>query len=218
MYAIIRSGSRQYQVQPETIIAVNHLALEQGAAFETDQVLLLEHDGAEVRIGAPLVPGAVVKGRVLQHLRGRKVLIFKHKRRKNYRRTRGHRQELTRVLIESIELDGKLIAGAKPAPRAAPKPKSEPKGEREPAAAAGTAPAAEAPAPKGKAAAKPKASAKPAATPKAKAAPKPKAGKPAPKAAAGKAPSKRAPAGKAGGKTPAKAGGKGAGKSKPKKD
>jgi large subunit ribosomal protein L21 len=104
MYAIIKSGSRQYKVQPETVIAVNRLALEEGAAFETDQVLLVEDDAKAVRVGAPFVAGARVKGKVLDHFRDRKVLVFKQKRRKNYRRKRGHRQELTRVQIQSIDI------------------------------------------------------------------------------------------------------------------
>ena len=103
MYAIIKSGSRQYQVQPESVIEVNRLALEQGANFETDQVLLVDGEGKGARVGTPFVAGAKVKGTVLEHLRGRKVLIFKHKRRKGYRRLRGHRQELTRLRIDSIE-------------------------------------------------------------------------------------------------------------------
>ena len=104
MYAIIKSGSRQYQVKPETVIEVNRLKLEQGADFETDQVLLFDDESGAAQIGAPFVSGAKVKGTVLEHLRGRKVLIFKQKRRKGYKRTRGHRQELTRVRINSIEV------------------------------------------------------------------------------------------------------------------
>ena len=103
MYAIIKSGSRQYQVQPESVIEVNRLALDQGAEFETDQVLLVDEEGKDAQVGTPFVTGARVKGTVVAHLRGKKVLIFKHKRRKGYRRKRGHRQELTRLRIDSIE-------------------------------------------------------------------------------------------------------------------
>ena len=103
MYAIIKSGSRQYQVQPQQVIEVNRLALEQGASFETEDVLLVDDEKKGPRIGTPYVAGARVKGTVLEHLRGDKIIIFKHKRRKGYRRKRGHRQELTRVRIESIE-------------------------------------------------------------------------------------------------------------------
>lgn len=206
MYAIIKTGGRQYQVQPETVISVNHLALDQGATFETDQVLLLDGEGAEVHVGKPLVTGALVKGTVLAHERGRKVIIFKHKRRKNYRRTRGHRQELTRVRIESIELGGRVLAAMEIKPA---KPAKAPKPAKAAAAPTSAAPAAK---PAGKAAAKAPAKTaakKPAA--KAKAAPKKAPAKAAGKAAAPKkAPAKRA--------TPAKSGGKGAGKGKSKKD
>jgi large subunit ribosomal protein L21 len=103
MYAIIVAGGRQYKVQPETVISVNRLALEPGAAFETDRVLLVEDDAKAVKVGAPHVVGAKVTGEVLEHYRDRKVIIFKFKRRKNYRRKRGHRQELTRIRIKAIE-------------------------------------------------------------------------------------------------------------------
>ena len=104
MFAIIKSGARQYKVLPETVIVVNRLALDEGAAFETDQVLLVGGDDGKARVGTPLVSGARVRGKVLGHERGKKIVIFKMKRRKNYRRKRGHRQELTRVQIESIEV------------------------------------------------------------------------------------------------------------------
>jgi large subunit ribosomal protein L21 len=209
MYAIIKTGGRQYQVQPESVISVNRLALEQGAAFETDQVLLLDGEGAEVHVGRPLVDGALVKGTVLAHERGRKVLIFKHKRRKNYRRTRGHRQELTRVQIESIELGGKVLAAMAPKP---PKPARVRKpAEAAPAAEEAAAPAKSRAKPAAKAAAKPTPRAPAKAAAKAKAAPRKPAAKAARKAAAPKkAPAKRT--------APAKSGGKGAGKGKAKKD
>jgi len=102
MYAIIKSGARQYRVQPEAVIAVNRLSLEAGQAFETDQVLLVGEEGATPKVGAPLVSGALVKGTVVEHVRDRKIIVFKMKRRKNYRRKKGHRQELTRIRIEEI--------------------------------------------------------------------------------------------------------------------
>ncbi|MEE8396991.1 MAG: 50S ribosomal protein L21 [bacterium] len=83
---------------------VNRLSLDEGAAFETEQVLLVEDEKQEVRVGAPFLPGVKVKGTVLGHLRGEKVIIFKQKRRKGYRRKRGHRQELTRLRIDSIQM------------------------------------------------------------------------------------------------------------------
>ena len=104
MYAIIKSGARQYKVQPETVIAVNRLPLEEGAAFETDQVLMVGGEGGKTQVGTPLVAGAKVTGKVLEHFRDKKILSFKFKRRKNERRMRGHRQELTRVQISSNEV------------------------------------------------------------------------------------------------------------------
>jgi large subunit ribosomal protein L21 len=103
MYAIIVAGGRQYKVQPDAVISVNRLALEPGAAFVTDQVLLVEDDAKAIKVGAPHVPGAKVTGEVIAHYRDRKVIVFKFKRRKNYRRKRGHRQELTRVRITAIQ-------------------------------------------------------------------------------------------------------------------
>jgi large subunit ribosomal protein L21 len=206
MYAIIKTGGHQFQVQPETVISVNRLKLEQGAAFETDQVLLLDGAGAELHIGTPLVAGAVVKGKVLGHLRDRKVIIFKHKRRKNYRRKRGHRQDLTRVMIESIELGGKVLAAMEPK---AAKPAKAPRAAARPKAAEEAVPAAK---PAAKAAPKPKAAAKGAAKAAGKQAAKPKA--PAKKTAAKAAAPKKAPAKR----SAAKSGGKSAGKGKARKD
>ena len=104
MYAIIKSGSRQYQVKPELEIQVNRLDLEEGAAFETDQVLLYNNADKDIRVGTPFVKGAKVKGIVVRHLRGPKLLAFKMRRREHYRKIRGHRQDLTRIRIESIEV------------------------------------------------------------------------------------------------------------------
>jgi len=104
MYAIIKSGSRQYQVKPEMEIQVNRLDLEEGASFETDQVLLFNNEDKDIRVGAPFVQGAKVKGVVVRHLRGPKVRIFKMRRREHYRKSRGHRQELTQIRIQAIEV------------------------------------------------------------------------------------------------------------------
>lgn len=162
MYAIIKSGSRQYRVEPEAVIEVNRLALDEGADFETDQVLMFGPDSGDAAIGAPFVEGAVVRGKVLAHRRGKKVVVFKQKRRKNYKRTRGHRQELTVLQISAIETGGKK-ATAKPA---APKATGEaPAAEDKPAAQASETkkPAAKASEDKPKAAAKKPAAKKPAA-------------------------------------------------------
>ncbi|MCH7479230.1 MAG: 50S ribosomal protein L21 [SAR324 cluster bacterium] len=112
MFAIIESGSRQYRVAPQSELEVDRLALEQGGAFETDRVLLLQEDGEAVVIGAPFVSGVTVRGTVVEHFRGRKIIVFKQKRRQGYRRKRGHRQELTRIRIEEIRT-GKAAAAPK---------------------------------------------------------------------------------------------------------
>ena len=127
MYAIIKSGSRQYQVHPATIIEVNRLDLEPGAEFVTEDVLLVDEEGKGATVGAPYVSGAKVKGKVLDHVRGEKIIVFKFKRRKNYKRKRGHRQELTRVRIESIEFgSSKAVAEPMKAPAKKAAPKEEP--------------------------------------------------------------------------------------------
>lgn len=103
MYAIIESGSRQYRVEPESVIEVNRLHLEKGAPFESDRVLLVADGESDVKVGTPFVEGARVTGTVMDHVRDKKIVVFKFKRRKSYRRKQGHRQDLTRVRIEKIE-------------------------------------------------------------------------------------------------------------------
>lgn len=102
MYAIIRAGGKQYQVEPGSVIHVDLLSQEEGSEFSTKDVLLFK-DGQTVKVGTPVVEGVVVKGVVEKHVKGQKLIVFKMKRRKNYRRTQGHRQQYTRVKIESIE-------------------------------------------------------------------------------------------------------------------
>jgi large subunit ribosomal protein L21 len=104
MFAIIQSGARQYRAEPNRVIEVNRLPLEKGAEFTSEQVLFVGGEDAKAQVGTPYVKGARVTGVVVDHLRGKKVIIYKLKRRKNYRRTRGHRQELTRVRIERIDV------------------------------------------------------------------------------------------------------------------
>ncbi len=103
MYAIIESGNHQFKVQAESVIEVDRLDQEEGSVFETDRVLLVADDKKDTSVGTPYVSGAKVKGTVLDHYRGRKIIVFKFKRRKNYRRKQGHRQEMTRVRIDAIE-------------------------------------------------------------------------------------------------------------------
>ena len=99
-FAVIRTGGKQYRVEPGTLIRVEKIDGDVGTAVEFNEVLLAGGDA--VRIGTPLVEGAVVRGQIVAHARDKKVLIFKKKRRKNYRRRRGHRQSLTTVKVTEI--------------------------------------------------------------------------------------------------------------------
>ncbi|MDQ7008603.1 MAG: 50S ribosomal protein L21 [Acidobacteriota bacterium] len=101
-YAVIAAGGRQLRVSPGETVRVDRLSAGVGEEVSLERVLLVA-TGEEVRLGAPHVDGAVVKARVLGDKRDRKVLVFKRKRRKMYRRRRGHRQWYTLVKIESIE-------------------------------------------------------------------------------------------------------------------
>jgi len=102
LYAVVESGGKQVQVTPGEQIRVEKLDAEVGSTVEFDKVLMLNRDGA-VEVGSPYVDGARVTGTVLEQGRDAKVLVFKKKRRKGYRRTRGHRQHFTAVRIEKID-------------------------------------------------------------------------------------------------------------------
>lgn len=101
MYAVFRTGGKQYRVSPGDKLRVERLNAEVGDVIDFDQVLLVG-DGSDVRIGSPLVPGGKVQGKVLNQGRGKKIEIVKFKRRAHYRRTAGHRQHYTEVEITSI--------------------------------------------------------------------------------------------------------------------
>lgn len=104
MYAVIESGSKQYRVTVGQQIDVELLPVEAGSDVELDRVLLVGGDGAETRVGAPVVSGAKVLASVAEHHRGEKLIIFKMKAKKRYRRKAGHRQELTRLTITDIQV------------------------------------------------------------------------------------------------------------------
>ena len=165
MYAVIRTGGKQYRVTPEDVIVVEKIQGDEGAIVEFAEVLMVGGDGAP-KIGAPTLSGTSVAAEVVTQGRGEKILVFKKKRRKNYRRKAGHRQELTTVRITEILTDDKKPSKAKAAAKpAAKKADAKPKAEAKPAAKAKTA-AAKKPA-TSRAPAKPKAAAKkPAAKPK----------------------------------------------------
>jgi len=125
MYAVIRTGGKQYKVAKNDVIRVEKLAAEAGKPVSLDEVLLLG-DGGQVTVGAPLVDGASVAAEVLDQRKDKKVLIFKKKRRHNYRRKRGHRQEITVLRITDILAKGakKPAAKAKAAPKAEAAPEA----------------------------------------------------------------------------------------------
>jgi large subunit ribosomal protein L21 len=101
MYAVIKTGGKQYRVQPNDVIKVEKLAGEPGGTVRFEEVLLVG-EGDSVTIGAPTVAGAAVEATVLEQARAAKIIVFKKKRRKNYRRRNGHRQPLTVLRITSI--------------------------------------------------------------------------------------------------------------------
>jgi large subunit ribosomal protein L21 len=103
MYAVIRTGGKQYRVEPGQTIRLEKLAGEPGSKVHLGDVLLVESDG-KFQTGTPLLSNARVEATVLEHDRAKKVIVFKKKRKKQYRRTRGHRQDFTAVRIESITL------------------------------------------------------------------------------------------------------------------
>jgi large subunit ribosomal protein L21 len=100
-YAVIRTGGKQYRVAPGDTLRIERLAGDVGAAVEFAEVLLTGGEGA-VRIGTPVVEGVCVRGTIVAQGRDKKILIFKKKRRKNYRRRRGHRQAITTVRVTEI--------------------------------------------------------------------------------------------------------------------
>jgi len=102
VYAIIQSGGKQYRVQAGDVIRVERLEAPAGETVTLSEVLLVGAEGA-TRVGAPLVAGASVVGTVVEQGRDRKVRVFKYKKRKHYRRTRGHRQAFTALRIDRIE-------------------------------------------------------------------------------------------------------------------
>ncbi|MEM7797284.1 MAG: 50S ribosomal protein L21 [Cyanobacteria bacterium P01_C01_bin.118] len=107
-YAIIEASGTQLRVEPGRFYDINRLAVDEDASITIDKVLLV-NDGDAVSIGQPLVDGASVSGTVVRHLRGKKVIVYKMKPKKKTRKKRGHRQELTRLMIDSINVGGKTL-------------------------------------------------------------------------------------------------------------
>jgi large subunit ribosomal protein L21 len=144
MFAVIRTGGKQYKVAKNDVIRVERLPGESGEIIELSEVLMVGEGGA-VNVGTPLVAGACVGAAVIDQIKGDKVIIFKKRRRHNSRRKNGHRQELTVLRVTEILTDGKkpdkslaqaatVEAAEKPAKKAARKAPAKAAGERKPAA------------------------------------------------------------------------------------
>ncbi|MBW4649202.1 MAG: 50S ribosomal protein L21 [Kastovskya adunca ATA6-11-RM4] len=110
-YAIIETGGKQLRVEPGRFYDIELLPVEADESISLEKVLLVSHDG-EVTIGQPLIEGATVEGTVMRHRRGRKIIVYKMKPKKKYRKKRGHRQEITQLMINSISLNGSVLAAA----------------------------------------------------------------------------------------------------------
>ena len=111
MYAVILTGGKQYRVKEGDVLSVEKLNIEPGRKAQFDRVLLIE-DGDDILVGTPVLDNAMVLALVLENYKDEKVLVFKKKRRKQYRRTRGHRQPLTKIRIARITADRTLITAA----------------------------------------------------------------------------------------------------------
>jgi large subunit ribosomal protein L21 len=123
MYAVIKTGGKQYRVAADQKIQIEKLQGQAGDQVQFTDVLMVANGGS-IDIGRPYVAGATVVGEIASHDRGPHIIIFKKRRRKHYRRRNGHRQDLTSVTIREI-----LLGGAKLAKKAAAKPKVETQGE-----------------------------------------------------------------------------------------
>ena len=141
MYAVVKTGGKQYRVTKDDTILVEKLDADEGQTVTLSDVMLLG-DGDKVTVGNPVVADASVEAQVVSQTRGPKIIIFRRKRRKNHRRTQGHRQDLTLLKIKDINTSGKKAA---PAKKAAAKAEAKPAVKK---AAAKTTTAKKAAAPK----------------------------------------------------------------------
>ena len=110
-YAIIETGGKQMRVEPGRFYDVDILPVDPESNYTIDKVLLVNKDD-EVTVGQPFIEGATVEGTVMRHRRGKKVIVYKMQPKKKTRKKRGHRQELTRLMINSISMNGSVIAEA----------------------------------------------------------------------------------------------------------
>jgi len=110
-YAIVEIGGGQMRVEPGRFYDVNLLAADPESSYTIDKVLLVSNDD-DITVGRPYIEGATVEGTVMRHRRGKKVIVYKMQPKKKTRKKRGHRQELTRLMIDSISLNGSVVAKA----------------------------------------------------------------------------------------------------------
>ena len=128
MYAVVKTGGKQYRVTKDDTILVEKLDADEGQTVTLPDVILLG-DGDKVTVGTPVVANASVEAQVVSQTRGPKIIIFRRKRRKNHRRTQGHRQDLTLLKITQINTSGKKVAT--PAKKAATKAEAKPAAKKE---------------------------------------------------------------------------------------
>ncbi len=130
MYAIVEIAGQQFKVSKDQKVFVHRLQGAEGDVVKFDKVMLLDNDG-QVTVGAPVIEGAAVAAKILRHLKGDKVIVFKKKRRKGYKKKNGHRQYLTEIVVEDVIASGfkapKKVASkkAKPAPKKEASPKQD---------------------------------------------------------------------------------------------
>jgi large subunit ribosomal protein L21 len=121
MYAIVEIAGQQFKVEKNQKVYVHRLEAEEGSKVDFDKVLLIEDDG-KIQVGSPVIENTVVSAKVVSHLKGDKVLVFKKKRRKGYQKMNGHRQYMTEILVEDIKA---AAAKAKKSTKKAEKPAEE---------------------------------------------------------------------------------------------
>lgn len=124
MFAVIKTGGKQYRVEQGDVLEIEKLDIEAGKSVTFNKVLLVENNG-ETMIGTPYVDKAQVNAVVLESFKDEKIIVFKKKRRKQYKKKTGHRQQLTRIRIEAIMAGGKAVSKAKPTEKPKPKAKKE---------------------------------------------------------------------------------------------
>ena len=123
MFAIVEACGRQYQIEAGRFVDLDLTDAEEGDAFRFDKVLMIV-DGADSTLGSPYIEGAAVTGRIIAHRKGRKIIVYHMRPKKGTRKKQGHRQQMTRVVIDTIELKDKVLAKAEPREKKADAPAS----------------------------------------------------------------------------------------------